>query len=399
MSDSLLMLLEMIEEEIFPSMKNITPVAQSNDDIGYMKSKGTKKEVKAGVLDVKRIVDAIVSTTESETADKDQGIGDSFKIIRSFNQGKVDNIDSAQTLNDAIISFYQNTSDQLQPDCRDFSTIAKRALINAAYSKILNDFNASAAGFVNEAYLANLIGEDARTIEAGKNKIDGGAGNSFNDISDLEFKNMGISLKTKLKGVKGSLRDLMATLGIPFKIKGGRENTRLSSNKYPLHPGGLYYVFFGKDQSAQNYFDISTALITKESLIKYLRSQGVRFRKAPDGLSYAYMNSKLVEKIEKDRGGILGAGKIYAKMGDIGGIADFANERLEFKPNEEFNKQQAEKLGEELTTTLNTLNSYISEIEKTIVQYAASPTVGNLTTLQKSLQILSDFQIASLMSC
>ena len=61
MSDSLLMLLEMIEEEMFPSMKNITPVAQSNDDIGYMKSKGTKKEVKAGVLDVKRIVDAIVS--------------------------------------------------------------------------------------------------------------------------------------------------------------------------------------------------------------------------------------------------------------------------------------------------------------------------------------------------
>ena len=151
---------------------------------------------------------------------------------------------------------------------------------------------------MNEAYLANLMGEDARTIEAGKNKIDGGTGNSFNDISDLEFKDMGISLKTKLKGVKGSLRDLMATLGIPFKIKGGRENTRLSSNSHPLHPGGLYYVFFGKDQSAQNYFDISTALITKESLIKYLRSQGVRFRKAPDGLSYAYMNSKLVEKID-----------------------------------------------------------------------------------------------------
>ena len=394
MSDSLLMLLEMIEEEIFPSMKNITPVAQSNDDIGYMKSKGTKKEVKAGVLDVKRIVGAIVSTTESETADKDQGIGDSFKIIRSFNQGKVDNIDSAQTLNDAIVSFYQNTSDQLQPDCRDFSTIAKRALINAAYSKILNDFNASAAGFVNEAYLANLIGDKARTIEAGKNKIDGGAGNSFNNIADIEFKNMGISLKTKVGGVKGSLRDLMATLGIPFRIEGGNENKRFSSNTVPLHPGGLYYVFFGKDQSAQNYFDISTALVTKNNLLDYLDDQGA------DVSDDAVMTSAdTITMLEKKTDFILGAGKMYAKMGDIGGIADFANERLEFKPNEEFNKQQAEKLGEELTTTLNTLNSYISEIEKTIVQYAASPTVGNLTTLQKSLQILSDFQIASLMSC
>jgi hypothetical protein len=205
---------------------------------------------------------------------------------------------------------------------------------------------------------------------------------------------MGISLKTKLKGVKGSLRDLMATLGIPFRIEGGNENKRFSSNTVPLHPGGLYYVFFGKDQSTKNYFDISTALVTKDSLLDYLDDQGV------DVSDDVVMTSAdTITMLEKKTDFILGAGKMYAKMGDIGGITDFANERLEFKPNEEFNKQQAEKLGEELTTTLNTLNSYISEIEKTIVQYAASPTVGNLTTLQKSLQILSDFQIASLMSC
>lgn len=394
MSDSLLTILEMIEEEMVRSVQFQAPPTQDGEEIGYMKSKGGASQVSTGPLNVKRIVDAIVSTTESETADKDQSIGESFNILRSFNQDKINNIGTAQTLNDAIVSFYQNTSGQFQPNCRDFSTIAKRALINAAYSKILNDFNASAAGFVNEAYLANLMGDDARTIEAGKNKIDGGADNSFNNIADIEFKNMGISLKTKVGGVKGSLRDLMATLGIPFRIEGGKENKRFSSNTVPLHSGGLYYVFFGKDQSSQNYFDISTALVTKNNLLDYLDDQGVNVSD-----DVVMTSADTITMLEKKTDFILGAGKMYAKMGDIGGIADFANERLEFKPTQEFNKQQAGKLGEELTRTLNTLNSYIAEIEKTIVRYAAEPTVSNLQTLQKSLEMLSNFEIGSLISC
>ena len=166
MSDSLLTILEMIEEEMARSVQLQAPPTQDGEEIGYMKSKGEAPQVSAGPLNVKRIVDAIVSTTESETADEDQSIGESFNILRSFNQDKLDNISNAQTLNDAIVSFYQNTSRELQPNCRDFSTLTKRALINAAYSKILRDFNASAAGFVNEAYLANLLGGDADTIPA-----------------------------------------------------------------------------------------------------------------------------------------------------------------------------------------------------------------------------------------
>ena len=86
-------------------------------------------------------------------------------------------------------------------------------------------------------------------------------------------------------------------------------------------------------------------------------------------------------------------------MSDVGGVAQFANKQIEFKPNTEFNSLQAEKLGEELTRTLNTLNGYIAEIEKTIVRYAADPTVGNLQTLQKSLEMLSNFEIGSIISC
>ena len=63
-----------------------------------MKSDKTEKQAKPGVLNVKRIVDAIVSTTESETAEKDQSIKESFEIIRKFNQQKIDNIRDAQTL-------------------------------------------------------------------------------------------------------------------------------------------------------------------------------------------------------------------------------------------------------------------------------------------------------------
>ena len=41
----------------------------------------------------------------------------------------------------------------------------------------------------------------------------------------------------------------------------------------------------------------------------------------------------------------------------------------------------------------------IAQIEKTIVQYSADPTVNNLEILQKSLEMLSNFEIGSLISC
>lgn len=390
MSDSLLTILEMIEEELARSVQIPTSATQDGEEIGYMKTKNKEKQVSSGFLDVKRIVDAIVSTTESETADKDQSIAESFNILRSFNQDKIDSITDAQTLNDAIVSFYQNTSNDLQPNCRDFSTLTKRALINAAYSKILKDFNASAAGFVNEAYLANLLGGDADTIPAGKSKIDGRAGGKpYNNIADLQFKDMGISLKTKQKGVSGSLSDLLVTLGIPFQM--GSRVSLVTESQYDK----LFYVIFGKNQSASDYFDISTALITKEAVEKFLRKK--RVRKTKEGL-WNIKPAKATE-IEKSTEFLLGFGKMYAKMSNTGGVAQFANKQIEFKPNTEFNSLQADKLGEELTRTLNTLNSYIAEIEKTIVRYAAEPTVGNLQTLQKSLEMLSNFEIGSLISC
>src|SRR6056300_667041 len=100
MSDSLLTILEMIEEELARSTQIQAPPAKDGEEIGYMKTKSKAKEVSSGFLNVKRIVDAIVSTTESETAEKDQSIADSFEIIRRFNQEKINNINSAQTLND-----------------------------------------------------------------------------------------------------------------------------------------------------------------------------------------------------------------------------------------------------------------------------------------------------------
>jgi hypothetical protein len=390
MSDSLLMLLEMIEEEMARSVQFQAPPTQDGEEIGYMKSKGEVPQVSAGPLNVKRIVDAIVSTTESETADKDRSISESFNILRSFNQDKLNNISNAQTLNDALVSFYQNTSSELEPNCRDFPTITKRALINAAYSKILNDFNASAAGFVNEAYLANLLGEEASTVPAGSSKIDGQAGGkAFNNIADLEIDRVGISLKTKQKGVSGSLSDLLVTLGLPFNIGG-----RVSALDEPRY-SSLYYVFFGKAGKNQKYFDISTAKITPEAIVSYILKTN-RGEVRDERLIISRENAKA---LEKDTSFLLGAGRQYKNFSEIGGIGEFANKVLEFEPTTEFNNQQAEKLGAELTRTLNTLNSYISQIEKTIVQYSAEPTVNNLEILQKSLEMLSKFEIGSLISC
>lgn len=369
-----------------------TSTAQGGEEIGYMKGKEGAPQVKSGFLDVKRIVDSIISTTEATEPESDSTISESFDIIRKFNQDKITNISNAQTLNEALVSFYQNNSEKMQPNCRDFSTIAKRVLINAAYSKILNDFNASAAGFVNEAYLANLLGNEASTVPTNTKIQD----TDFNDIADLTMGNIGISLKTKVAGVSGSLRDLMATLGIPFEIKGGRQDKSFSNVTEPTHSGGLFYVIFGKQGRMQDYFDISTILVTKDSVLNFLKKQGIVGR---DGV--VRTSSDKISKLEKTQKFILGfSTRQYSEISNkVGGVAEVANKRLEFKLNQEFNKKQAEKLGEELTRTLNTLNAYIGEIEKTIVRYAAEPTVGNLQTLQKSLEMLSNFEIGSLVAC
>ena len=156
-------------------------------------------------LNIDSIISMFVARTETEGTEV--SLEESFEILRQFN--KPGSLTTPQGLNDYLVSFFQSreNTDTDFGQCTDIGTISKRILINSAYSKILTNYNAASAGFVNEAFLAKLLGGDVVTTNT---KI-----GSFNNIADLEVGELGISLKTKARGVKGSAADLITTLGIP----------------------------------------------------------------------------------------------------------------------------------------------------------------------------------------
>ena len=75
---------------------------------------------------------------------------------------------------------------------------------------------------------------------------------------------VGISLKTKKKGVSGSYLNEVATLGVKFKKYPENLNKTKNQDKYP---GGLFYGIYKnhKPKRSLNFFSITTAHVTKNT--------------------------------------------------------------------------------------------------------------------------------------
>tara|TARA_R110000824_G_scaffold67881_2_gene175808 strand:+ start:5261 stop:6481 length:1221 start_codon:yes stop_codon:yes gene_type:complete len=384
---------ELISEQLNPILE-LLQEGPVSPEVGIIKSKedGEKATTK-DFLDIGNIVTMFVSRTE--TKETDISVEESFNVLKQFN--KPENLDTAAGLNDYLISFFQSKEKSATEfgECTDIGTISKRLLINSAYSRILSNYNESAAGFVNEAFLSKLLG--GAVVSTGS-KI---TGTIFNDIADLGFSEgalIGVSLKTKKSGVKGSIVDLLATVGVPFKYTDNRGKMVTFEGGASPYPGGLFYVFFGKPRGSAggslDRFSITTARVTPESASDYVASYDIPMQ---DG--YFIINPENRLKPEKDSRGLLGAGKDYSKFGSIRGVADHASEDLIFNKQKEFNKLQAEALGEELTKTLNTLNAYFSSLQKSIMTYASDPSPNNLESFQRFLLKSANFEIEKLLIC
>lgn len=365
-------------------------------EVGVVKDpdKFGDKKPSGEFLNIDSIISMFVARTETDNTET--SLEESFEILRQFN--KPGNLATPQELNDYLVSFFQSreNTDTDFGQCTDIGTISKRILINSAYSKILTSYNAASAGFVNEAFLAKLLGGDVVTTNT---KI-----GSFNNIADLEVGGIGISLKTKARGVKGSPLDLITTLGIPhiYTSKGKADRPGISTvyNHDPVYPNGLYYVFFGKPRGdkTSNIFSITTALITRESVIEWLE-QVPGLEKNQDG--YYVTNHKLSEPILKTGTNFLKTSVDYRrfKPGSPLGIAAVASEDLIFENQLEFTKLQAATLGEELTKTLNLLNGYFSALQKSIMTYASDPSPQNLESFQQHMARSANFEIKKLLIC
>jgi hypothetical protein len=392
--------------------------APEGEKIGVFK-KGRGREAQAakakkGFLDVSAIVSRIVATTEAKEGGKEDPRGqtlamsveESFDAIRSKVASEKELGNTASEINDYIVSFFEQ-SDEADTECTDISTIASRALINSAYFRILEAYNASAAGFVNEAFLANLLG--GSTVPTGTRAFEG---SGFDNIADIIADSKHFSLKTKKtsSAAQGSITNFLATLGIPFvtletrgrpstkksdSTKDENEKLRFSENIDSIPD--LYYIFFGKPsgkgkQKRTSVFSISTLKVSRERVIEYLTKRGVELIQMNDKSYFDLRESSKIKELQGDKEFVLSfkASDLRDEK-TILGVQESQKvfKEISFKKNIDFSKQQAEQLGEQLTYSLNRINEFFISIEETIIAYASSPSLTNLDTFQKKAQTIS----------
>lgn len=407
MSSSLLEILALMEQAIAergpvsaesesddPELDDVVVMDDPDNEIA-----GFSYQPKQNVLDVDRIVKNIFSSKDYSAPPKEK----SFATLRDFNSAKISSMEaSTQSISDTLHSYFLVNADQ--SECTDIGTTLNKMLINAAYMEIIKFYNASSAGFENEKLVAFLL--NGKVIPAGTQ-----------DIADIKIddKGIGISLKTKKKGVKGSYRDLLHTLGVPYKyydspysvptaIKNGIKPD-IGDNKTPLHENGLFYVFFQKEGSEEDpTFQIYVAEVTAESAIamatpQYLDPSVKGF--IDEG--YLNFNQKTLKHINSAKT-FLGTTKEFQKLGTSSknphfGIANFYQRDVDGKKALQMGKQQATNISQEFVKTLNTLNIYMSIIADSITNYSVKPTAENLTKFQSVLEQMSFFDFKTVTSC
>jgi hypothetical protein len=377
MSDSLLQILEVLNEVLAEQPEG------GEGDVAVVKGATTRgrprkstKKIRTDVLDVDRIVANLILSKQEKKTKENLSTKDSFSVIRRFNDDKINSINDCQTLVEAVQSYFIS-EEVVEGSCKDISTIMSRLMVNSAYQNILQIFNESTAGFVNENLVAELL--NGTSIPTGTKLEDSNA----NDIADVAIGGgkYGISLKTKKKGVSGSLRDLSATLGVPFRIYDENDNLVFeNSNTNPKYDK-LFYLFFGKPQEGKkrgNVFSITAVEITRESVIQIFKNF-LMSEFSEEG--YFVTDNEAMKQAESSAKTFLGATAGYYKgiFAKKLGIADHAARKFSEKETVTLNQQQAGFLQESLVASLNLLNDYLGIIVDSVTGYSVNPTPKILT--------------------
>jgi len=414
---------EMILEQLEPKLRELLGIEEPvdvlqekgpvPDKIATLKGgdKSKQKQV-SGPIDVSAIVSRLVATTGERSEDKP--IKDIFKILTS-NAGEAPDGDksSAEVVDAFIASIFKQPS--LQEDCVDISSIAKNALVNSAFSSLIENYNAIAAGFANEAFVAGLIG--GKTIPTKSRVVEDV---KLENIADIYHDKIGfISLKTKQKGkkVSGSLKNLMGTVGVPFVFQTVTKEGIIEREFNIKQERPLFYMYFKTPSKGE--FQIDVAKVTRESLEKYLNGKlkKVKLKQSPmpedsaplqetkkkkaeetgpavngkweyaDDGEYFFLTKELKSEIESDKGFLLGSDFESTEISGIDGSK--AEEKISMKDQTELNNIKSEDLRNQLIFTLNTLNNFFVSVEKSIFEYASRPTAENLGGLKNNLEDIS----------
>jgi hypothetical protein len=236
-----------------------------------------EKDTKNLGLDLAEIANILVTGTETNNIIKSSD--SALKTLVSNADIKFD-FSSAQSLVNSFKFFDFKSQEVLKQKCSSLGGLMSKLALSAGLISIIEYFNASAAGFVNEAFLASLMNGESVPV--------GGGG-----IEDLFImdngKRVGISLKVKqTTKLGGSFGQLLETLGIPYyfdiskkaknPVRRIRGTTKVEIKQYktkkrvfvmpevtPINDGGLYYLTFVKTSGP---ITINAYEITREDIIK-----------------------------------------------------------------------------------------------------------------------------------
>ena len=373
---------------IDPSKKSVVGNVDSvKSDIGSNGAEGDS------ILNVQDIARTLITGTESGQRDQ-MNIKDAFDVIRKSNNfvtelKSVSGDKLIETLINALAKYFVPPEDS--DGCTDLSSMFTRHVVMSSYSMIFKEYSGSPAGFVNESFIAGLIGGES---------IPAASSTTIADIQ-IQGNNIGISLKTTSSDSKlsGSFTNLMRTLGIKFRVEGGTKSY-ISDSDVPQHALGLYYLLFNKKSTESH--SISCFKVDRGEMINNLdyyvaNQKGTRMSKEEDG-TYVFRSKKDYDDLVSKFAPLLGI-KFDSIVDDsVIGISGFQKIEQELELSAQVTANGKQENIDKIIKTLNLLNTFYSQYVNAVVSFASDPTGEKLQGIQEKLTAMSKIDPTNLVT-
>lgn len=363
-------ILDQLVDKLLEEKRELTrePVLLEQEKGGVEKKAAAPRSVDNLGLDLAEIANIIVTGTET---DKILKSSDAALNTLIGNAGINIDLSSAQSLVDSFSFFDFKSQEVLSERCSSLGGLMSKIALSAGLISILEQFNAVSAGFVNEAFLATLMGGHSVPVGEG-------------GIEDIGVGDVGISLKVrKTSKLGGSFGNLLETLSIPYTInkqvriirRGQTEVANDGGTRYvrppndPVNPGGLYYLTFIKQTDG---LTVAAYKITREDIIGSATPTVVNI----DGEEFPFYNiDDLNNVLDTDTPDV--AEKAFYKM------------ESPLTP-ESFNEVLRQEMSE-IFESLAVLDAWYGQMKEKIVGYISTLERDNFDELQNHLDVGSDF--------
>ena len=342
---------------------------------GVSSEKESEKSTSNLGLDLAELISIIGTGTETETILKSSRAA--LQTLMA-NANIVIDYTSAETLAESFRFFDYELATYQSEKCSDLGSLMSKFALAAGLIAIKEQFNNSAAGFVNEAFIAELM--RGQTVPAGSSGVE--------DIVVMQNgKRIGISLKFKASEILGgSFSQLLETLSIPYykdyksnqqagvrtirsdtdvrseKLSPRKSRVFVTPNESPINDGGLYYLAFEKrgDKLA-----VAAYKITREDIIG---------NAPPD--EGGFYNIKKLNNILKQKPPKTADSALFTFEGDYS--------------SEMFNSVMQREMSEVLES-LKLLDAWYGGLKGKMMSYISSLEKSDYTHLQTHLAAGADF--------